>query len=65
MLNGEDGAATNRAMGRPPLNMKVLNLRFPPEVIEQIDDLVGAYHRPKFIREAVERELERRKNDKD
>lgn len=47
-------------MGRPPLNMKILNVRLPPEVVEQIDGLVGAYHRPKFIREAVEREIERR-----
>lgn len=52
--------ATPRPMGRPPLNMKVIPVRLPPEVIEQVDELVGTYGRAKFIREAVERELERR-----
>lgn len=52
-------------MGRPPMNMKVLNVRLPPEVVERIDELVGAYRRPQFIREAVENELQRREKDKD
>ncbi|GGA87833.1 hypothetical protein GCM10011491_14480 [Brucella endophytica] len=46
-------------MGRPPLNMKVATVRFPAEVLERIDALVGTNRRPQFIREAVERELER------
>lgn len=62
MLKGEPAPATTARMGRPPLNMKVLNVRLPPEVVEQIDALVGSYHRPKFIREAVEKELARRAN---
>lgn len=40
--------------------MKVMPVRLPPEVIEQIDALVGTYGRAGFIREAVEAELKRR-----
>jgi hypothetical protein len=61
LLSDSDQPATILRMGRPPLNMKVLNVRLPHEAIEQIDELVGAYKRPQFIREAVERELEHRK----
>jgi predicted DNA-binding protein len=46
-------------MGRPPLFMKVIPVRLPPEVIERIDAL-GTYGRAKFIREAVENELAQR-----
>ncbi len=60
-MNDSSDPATPARMGRPPLNMKVLNLRLPPEVVAQIDELVGAYRRPQFIRDAVERELARRK----
>lgn len=56
----EPAPANAPRMGRPPLNMKAIPVRLPPEVIEQIDALVGKYHRPAFIREAVERELKRR-----
>jgi Arc/MetJ-type ribon-helix-helix transcriptional regulator len=41
--------------------MKVLNIRLPHEVVAEIDELVGAYRRPQFIREAVEAALERQK----
>lgn len=49
-------------MGRPPLNMKVVPVRLPPEVIEQVDALVGKYQRPSFIRDAVAEKLEREAN---
>ncbi|WP_188821124.1 hypothetical protein [Brucella endophytica] len=39
--------------------MNATTLRFPAETLKRIDDLVGKKHRAKFIREAVERELER------
>lgn len=39
-------------------NSKMLNLRFPPELVERIDALVGAYRRPTFIREATEKAVE-------
>jgi len=37
----------------------------PPDVLERIDALCGTYGRAKFIREAVEAELERREKSKD
>lgn len=52
--------ATPRPMGRPPLNMKIVPVRLPPEVVEKIDAQVGTYGRAGFIREAVEAELTRR-----
>jgi len=47
-------------MGRPPLNLKPVPIRLSPEVLARIDAIAGNYGRPAFIREAVERELERR-----
>lgn len=44
-------------MGRPPLNMKLTNVRFSPEILERIDALVGTHRRPQFIRDAVENAL--------
>jgi hypothetical protein len=35
-------------------------VRFPKDVLERIDVLVGGGRRPQFIREAVENELTRR-----
>lgn len=35
-------------------NTKMLNLRFPPELVERVDALVGKYQRPNFIRGATE-----------
>ena len=46
-------------MGRPPLNMKPALVRFPADVLERIDKLVGARNRPRFIRDAVTSELQR------
>jgi predicted DNA-binding protein len=39
-------------------NTKMLNLRFPPELVERVDALVGPYRRPTFIREATEKAVE-------
>ncbi|MCG5237113.1 hypothetical protein [Xanthobacter oligotrophicus] len=52
-------------MGRPPLNMKPTLVRFSSNVIDRIDALVGQKHRAKFIREAVDAELERREKELD
>jgi len=46
-------------MGRPPIG-KFTAVRLPPEMLERMDALVGPGKRAQFIREAVERELERR-----
>lgn len=56
-------AATGRVMGRPPLNLKPVPVRLSQETLDRIAALVGNYKRPEFIREAVERELERRESD--
>jgi predicted DNA-binding protein len=43
-----------RRMGRPPLNHQATTIRFPKELLDRIDALVGAKQRAIFIREAVE-----------
>lgn len=47
-------------MGRPPLGIISTTVRLPRAVLERIDALLGPGRRAQFIREAVERELERR-----
>jgi len=50
-------------MGRPSLKVKPMLVRLPEGVAERIDALVGEGRRAQFIREAVERELERRETE--
>lgn len=52
-------------MGRPPLDVKPILVRLPSDVPARIDALVGKNNRAKFIREAVENELQRRDPPKD
>lgn len=47
-------------MGRPPLNMTPTLVRFPDEILARVDNLVGQNQRAKFIREAVQAEVEKR-----
>lgn len=47
-------------MGRPSLGVKFTAIRLSPDVLARIDALAGVGKRSEFIREAVERELERR-----
>ncbi len=51
------------SMGRPPLNVKSTNVRLPDGLGERIDKLVGRQRRAAFIREVLEREVERRENE--
>lgn len=51
---------TRGVMGRPPLHNKATQVRLSPSVMERIEALVGKSQRAKFIREAVENELEHR-----
>lgn len=51
---------TPSRMGRPPLNVKETKVRLTDEQRARIEALVGTYGMSKFIREAVDRELERR-----
>ncbi len=46
-------------MGRPPLKVKTTVVRLPEGMGERIDNLVGKQRRAAFIREVVEREVER------
>lgn len=46
-------------MGRPPLNVKSTNIRLPEGLGERIDALIGPQRRAGFIREVLEREVER------
>ena len=46
-------------MGRPPLGVKTTVVRLPEGLAERIDDLLGPNRRAIFIREIVEREVER------
>jgi predicted DNA-binding protein len=46
-------------MGRPPLKVKSTVVRLPEGLGERIDKLVGPQRRAAFIREIVEREVER------
>lgn len=49
----------DRGMGRPPLKVKSTVIRLPEGLGERIDKLVGRQRRAAFIREVVEREVER------
>jgi metal-responsive CopG/Arc/MetJ family transcriptional regulator len=56
-------------MGRTPFKSKPrpTTVQLSPDLLRRIDDLVGTspkYQRSKFIREAVEAELERRERQK-
>lgn len=46
-------------MGRPPLKVKSTVIRLPEGLGERIDKLVGRQRRAAFIREVVEREVDR------
>ncbi|WP_275788996.1 hypothetical protein [Pararhizobium gei] len=47
-------------MGRPPLNVTAVHIRLKNDSLAAIDELVGPFQRPQFIREAVENEIARR-----
>jgi predicted DNA-binding protein len=46
-------------MGRPPLKVKSTVVRLPEGLGERIDALAGKQRRAAFIRDVVEREVER------
>lgn len=47
-------------MGRPPLNVKETKVRLSEDARRRIEALVGQNRMAEFIREAVEKELDRR-----
>lgn len=46
-------------MGRPPLGVKTTVVRLPDGLAERIDHLMGPNQRAKFIRDVVEKEVQR------
>lgn len=52
-------------MGRPSLGVRSTLVRLPIGLGERIDALVGAQRRAAFIREVVEREVERLEKARD
>jgi len=52
-------------MGRPALGVKTTVIRLPEGLAERIDDLIGANRRARFIRDIVEREVERLERERD
>lgn len=52
------------SMGRPPLNVKPTNVRLPEGLGERIDKLVGRQRRAAFIRDVLEREVERLESER-
>lgn len=46
--------------GQPSNGTKQYQVQLLPEQVARVDALVGTYKRSKFIREAIDRELERR-----
>lgn len=57
-------AGYDTPMGRPPLGVKTTVIRLPEGLAERIDDLIGPNRRAKFIRELVEREVERLESER-
>jgi hypothetical protein len=59
---------TRKPMGKPPLDKdsktKPTQIRMTAETRARISSLVGDYGMAKFIREAINNELERRENEK-
>lgn len=52
-------------MGRPPLKAKVKTeavlIRLPADALAELDALAGPNKRAEFIREAIDREIKRRR----
>lgn len=59
-LTNFKGTDSGVRMGRPPLNVKETKVRLTDEQRQRIEALVGPNRMAAFIREAIERELERR-----
>lgn len=52
------------SMGRPPLGVRTTVIRLPEGLAERIDDLMGPNRRAKFIRDIVEKEVERLESER-
>ena len=63
LLEKKTITASRSRMGRPPIG-KFTAVRLSDEMLARIDALAAKGKRADFIREAVERELERREAEK-
>lgn len=52
-------ADRSKRMGRPPLDVKATTVRLQDGTAERIDALVGKNRRSDFIRDAIEKALDR------
>lgn len=62
-MTAEASPAIARRMGRPPLDVRETKVRLTEEQRSRIAALVGTYGMAKFIREAIDAELDRREKD--
>ncbi|MDH2151783.1 MULTISPECIES: ribbon-helix-helix domain-containing protein [Sphingobium] len=58
-------AGYETSMGRPPLGVKTTVVRLPDGLAERIDDLIGPNRRAQFIRNLVEKEVERLEGERE
>lgn len=58
-LAEKDATKSPARIGRPPIG-KLTGVRFTPDVVAQIDAIVGSGNRAQFVRDAVAAELKKR-----
>lgn len=56
---------SRKVMGRPPLHVTALTVRLRTTSLTKIKELVGEKGVSEFVRDAVDREIERRELDAD
>lgn len=57
-------AAKPSRMGRPPLGVRATKVRLTDDQLRRIDQLVGARRMAAWIRDAINRELERQEAER-
>jgi len=63
-MDSLDTAKATR-MGRPPLGVRATKVRLTDDQLRRIDQLVGARRMAAWIRDAIDRELERQEAERD
>lgn len=57
-------AAKAHRMGRPPLGVRATKVRLTDDQLRRIDQLVGSRRMAAWIRDAIDRELERQERER-
>lgn len=57
-------AAKAHRMGRPPLGVRATKVRLTDDQLRRIDQLVGSRRMAAWIRDAIDRELERQEAER-